>query len=182
MISFHSGRSGSNNTTTTATSSGGGSGVKHLRSKLRSVMSDRVMRITKECSKQQQQQQQNAKIENDKQNVKFQRLLSGNSSNASSFSLPSASDDKKNSLAVAAKTPTANSNYFNYLQIRFNASFLINFFILDLTDKKSLVEYCRNIYNDVVEKEAPIVKSAKYIVDAIIEFSKLNSLDPVVKK
>lgn len=91
---------------------------KQLRSKLRGVMSDRVMRITRECSKQQHQQQQQqqqhqqqqhqqvAKVDLDK-SVKIQRLLSG------SFSLTPPVDEKKKKPTFTTSPPKDSNKSFN---------------------------------------------------------------------
>lgn len=104
MISLSSSSSGSHSNRNAS-----GVGGKHLRSRLRSVMSDRVMRITRESSKQQQQNQA-PKSDADK-NVKIQRLLSGNAS----FNFTPIDDKKKSTILAATniKSPT-NSNYFNF--------------------------------------------------------------------
>ena len=49
-----------------------------------------------------------------------------------------------------------------------------------MTDKSSLIEHCRALYREAVDKDVSIVQTAKSIVEAIVDYSRENSLDITV--
>ncbi len=49
------------------------------------------------------------------------------------------------------------------------------------SDEKNLIEYCKLVYDEVIEKCSPIIQAAKIIVNSILKYAKQVDLEPTVR-
>lgn len=179
-----------------------------LRSELRRVMSDRVLKITR-CS-----QQQNAAIQKHRldssitgcsttpivaagplshnfkndanleveriKNYKSPLLSIPSTANTSSNTTSSNSIDIMQTIELSQEPSTDSKNSSVSAIKNSHKISLQPFKTFDLKDRESLIEYIKSAYNDVIDSNGNMIMSVQSIINSIVHFCRTNSLDTKV--
>jgi hypothetical protein len=149
---------------------------KHkLRTELRRVMSDRVMKITK-CSQQATVEKINQlRIGPPVTTLAASRTVTSvvaHTSNNTNLVLLN-----KNSSLSADKSIIQQNSQEKKPDSPIETNKLIVLQTIDLVDKQSLVNHLKSVYNDIVDKNGSILLGARQIVSSVTHYVNSNKLD-----